>query len=773
MQAIRIPHMRSRKTGFLSSSLPGRTALAVSLLVLPAAAFAQDASADSSGDIVVTAQKRSENARDVPLSISVLGADQLAKEHITDYGDLARHVPGLSFTNSGGPGLSRIALRGIASSSGSATVGTYLDDVALSFPNQFFTGATMPRLFDIDHVEVLRGPQGTLYGDSSLGGTIRFITAQPKLGSVNGFASGQVSGTDNGGTNYEGSAAINLPIGDTAALRVSGVAGRESGFIDHVDANGNVDRKNVDSNQYYAVRGSLLFQPTDTLSITPAVQWQYTKSNDTSIVNLALPRYERDNIVPEPSKDWLFVPSLTISARLGENTLTSVTSYMMRKFARQFDATIYDSEYVAGVIDPTYGATYDRIAALPGVFTNTDRVSSWSEELRFASPSIRESGRRFEWQVGAYFNTLKAKSLDDEYVQGLNGAVNDIVGSSVESIIGYAAPNDLLGYFHSNRTFKQIAGFAEASVMILPKLKATAGVRQVKAWTDFTMDEGGWLADSTPAHEHVKSSEAPTTPKFALNYEVNRDASVYASATKGFRLGGQNNSLPSYCARAITTLGLTADGAKSYGSDSIWSYEVGAKASLFGNRLRVNASLYAIDWSNIQQQLRLSSCGYVITANAGDAVSRGGELEVNARITRELTFNVTGGITDAHITRAAAGSSAKVGQKVLGVPDKTLTLALDYDKALSDRLGLHATLDWNYTGKSHGTFSVADDDYNRSPYWVGNLNVGVDVKDLSLSVFVKNLANDHTIIQQPSVLFIQQGLYVRPRTIGASISKHF
>jgi iron complex outermembrane receptor protein len=663
--------------------------LGLAIIALPTAAQAETASdaADGgqggAGDIVVTAQKRVESVLDVPLSVSVLGAEQIERAHIVDYADLARSVPGLSFTNTGSSGLSRISMRGIASSSGSATVGVYLNDVALTFPNQFFTGTTLPRLFDIDHVEVLRGPQGTLYGDSSLGGTLRFLTRQPKLGAVEGDVAGDLSVTKGGGTNYELTGAVNVPLGETVALRVAGVTGFTSGFVDHVDATGAVDRKDTNSERYHAARATLLWQAGETLKITPALQWQFTKSADTGIFKLSLPKFRQNRQVREPSRDTLVAPSLTIEKELGDNSLTSVTSYMSRKFDRRIDATIYNSEYVAEVIDPSFGADFDAIAGLPGVLDNVDKITNWSQELRLASPSIRESGRAFEWQVGAYFNTLRAKSLDDEYVFGLNDTVASQLGTTVAAQIGYDAPGDLLGYFHSVRKLKQVAVFAEGSLMVLPGLKATVGVRQAKAWTRFKMNEGGWLADGAPAFESAKDSESPLTPKFALNYSVSDDVSLYASATKGFRLGGQNNSLPSFCAGAISALGLTAASAKSYRSDSIWAYEAGVKTGLFGNRLRINASAYTIDWSNIQQQLRLASCGYVITSNAGDARSRGGELEVVARVTDSLTLSATGGITDAKITKGATGSTAVAGRKVLGVPNKTLTLAMAYDQLLT------------------------------------------------------------------------------------------
>ncbi|MCJ2183500.1 TonB-dependent receptor [Novosphingobium sp. 1949] len=766
----RAPSRSSRLRRWRYASLLGAAGLA-----LPHGAAAQDNADEGAGNtIVVTAQKRTESVLDVPLAVSVVSAQALSSNHVTGYDDLARTVPSLSFTNTGTSGTSRIAIRGVASASGSATVGIYLDDVSLTFPNQSFTGATLPLLFDLERVEVLKGPQGTLYGDSSMGGTVRFITAKPKLGVFEGDASGEISTTAGGGTNYTLDAMVNLPLTDTLALRVAGENSFTSGYIDRVDADtGSVVDTNINSERRTGVRASLLWQPSDDLTITPAIQYQRIKTANSGIYDLSLPNFQTEKTQAEPSRDEMYVPSLTIEKDFGDYQLTAITAYMHRSFTRQMDAVIYDSEYVAESIDPDYGAAYDAISVLPGVLRNRDRVNNWSQEVRLASPGIA-AGNRYEWQVGAYANALKVRSYDDEYVYGLNDTVAEYYpDETVEDLIGDATPDDSLGYFHSVRTLKQLAVFAQGSFMVTPRLKLTAGVRQVKAWSDYTMNEGGWLADGTAAYEHVKSNEAPFTPKFAANYKLSDNASLYASAAKGFRLGGQNNTLPSYCASNLASLGLTSDGTKSYGSDSLWSYEAGFKSSLFGNRLTLNASAYRIDWNNIQQQLSLSSCGWVITQNAGDARSQGAELEMTARITKALTLTATGGYTDAKITHAAQGSSASDGQHVLYVPNFTTTLGADYERNLANGARVFVSTNWTYTGKSYGSYSVTNSDYERADYWTGNLNLGVDIEDWRVAGYVKNLLNDQTAIQKPSVLFVRQGLTVYPRTIGVSVGKHF
>jgi outer membrane receptor protein involved in Fe transport len=736
---------------------------------LPALALAQDT--DTVPEVVVTAQKRSENVRDVPLSISVLSGEQLEKQHIANYGDLARTVPGLSFTNTGSSGLSRITLRGISSSQGSATVGVYLNDVSLTIPNQFFTGVTLPRLFDLDHVEVLRGPQGTLYGDSSLGGTLRFITQAPRLNQYESSVEVEGSSTKGGGANYQLGGMVNLPLGDTAALRVAVQRDYTNGFIDHVTSSGVVDNKNVDAERTTAVRATLLWQPTDDLKITPMVLWQQTASDDTGITNPKLSGFSEKRTVREPSEDTLFVPSLTVEKGLGGLNFTSITGYAYRKFDRQFDGTIYDSDYVAGVLDPDYGDDYEAVAALPGVMSNKDAVATWSQEFRLASPSLAQSGKRYEWQVGAYASTQKVTSLDHEYVLGLNEAIASVYGATSEEALGYATPGGLIGYFNSTRRNKQAAVFAEGSYKVTEKLKATVGLRQVSATSKYRLDEGGWLADGAPANDSAKTKSSPLTPKFALNYEVNHDVSVYASATKGFRLGGQNNALTSFCAADVAALGLS--NVKSYGADSLWSYEGGAKSRLLGGRVTVNASAFYIDWKNIQQSLRLSTCGSVTTANAGNATSQGGEIELRAMLTDNLTLSASGAVTDAKITDAATGTGAVDGSHLLGVPDNNFSLGLDYQRPITDRVNGFASVNWSHTGKSYGSYSKTNTDYLRPEYDLVDASLGVSFDKVELSLFAKNLLDEDKLIQKPSVLFITQGLPLRPRTVGLNLKASF
>jgi len=755
------------------------TALALAGALVPGMATAADADSalnNGAGDtptletVVVTAQKRAERRQDVPASVSALSGEDLQKQQIVSYEDLARATPDLAVTNTGNSGLSRISIRGISSDQGAATVGIYMDDVSLTMPNQFFTGVALPKLFDLSSVEVLRGPQGTLYGASSMGGTIKFTTNQPVLGVREGYVTGSIATTHGGDESYMVGGMINTPLGDKAALRIAVQDTRTDGYIDR-RIDGEVTDTNINSEHTPAIRATLRYEPTDTLTITPAVLYQKTTGDDTGIFDLSLPKYSTGKTLPETSTDTMTVPSLTIDKRFGSTTLTSVSSYMYRQFDRQFDATIYDSEYVAGTIDPSYGADYDEMAALQGVLYNTDTLKSWAQELRLSSDSIRESGKPYEWLVGLYYSHQKVRSLDDEYVFGLNDTVEDLYGTTTESFLGYDTPDDSIGYFHSDRVNKEFAGFAEGSYMLLPRLKATVGLRQMSSDTSYVMNEGGWLADGTPALDTASGDSTPMTSKFALTYTVNEQVSAYTNVSKGYRLGGQNNALPTYCSSDLEEAGIAS--ASNYKPDSLWNYEVGAKGDLFGNRLSIDVSAYRIDWKNIQQKISLSSCGYVTTVNAGDARSQGADLEMHAVVTDSLTASMTASYTDAKITDAADGSGASDGSKILYVPESAFTAGLDYEIPILDDKQFFAHADYAYTGKSHGSYSVTNSDYERDAYGIVNATTGVRFNGYEFSLFAKNLLDNDTIIQKPSVLFVRQGLIVTPRTIGLSVYKSF
>ncbi|HEX7856909.1 MAG TPA: TonB-dependent receptor [Sphingobium sp.] len=740
----------------------------VALAVLAASGTAAHAQSAPSDEIVVTAQKRVENIKDVPVSVSVLGGAAIQTQKIKNFEDLGRIVPSLSVTSAGGSNLSRITLRGVASDQGTATVGVYLDDVSLTIPNLYFTGATLPKMFDLAQAEVLRGPQGTLFGASSLGGTIRFISSQPNLNQIEGSVLGELSGTRHGGTNYLAQGVLNLPIvDDRMALRIGVQQSRDSGYIDRIDNSGRV-HKDVNNEVSTVVRSSLLWKVSDDISVQPALLYQKTSSDGVGLFELSgLPKYIQHRDSREFNNDRLIVPSLTIRGSLGSIDVTSVTSYLNRVNKRNIDAQIYDSEYIGAVLDPNFGSTYNTIAALPGSLLNNSYVRQWTQEVRLASKSMKETGLSYEWQIGGYFSDQNIYSTDDEYVVGLGDSVRQIFGQDPGVVLGAPLVNDVLGYFHYYDKRREYAIFGQGSVRLLPKLKATIGVRQSFARVGYEIDQGGWLALGSPSTASRKSTSKPFTPKFALVYEASQSASIYATVGKGFRLGGFTTPLPTTCAPSVAEYGLTGSG-DSYGPDSLWSYEGGAKFDLFGRKLRVNASAYYIDWQHVQQSISLPSCGFLSIVNAGHARSYGGEIEAEAQVAPGLSIGGSASFTDSRVTKAAPGTGVADGQWLLGVPRNNFSGHVDYRGSLSDNFEGYAHIDVNRVGRSHGAFAVTSPDYERPAYTVVNATVGLETGRFDISVFVRNLLDENKVIQSPSVVFVRQGLIVRPRTIGIS-----
>ena len=671
------------------------------------------------------------------------------------------------------PNLARLTLRGVSSAQGTATVGVYLDDISLTIPNLFFTGATLPQLFDLQDAEVLRGPQGTLYGASSLGGTIRFTSNAPKLNTFEGSVRADLADTNAAGLDHLVQAVVNVPlIEDTMALRIGVQSSDDAGYVNRIGEAG-AFYAGMNDDRTTSARATLLIKPTQDLTIKPALLWQQFSTGGTDAFDLSLPRYEQQKLSGEPDTDRLFVPSLTLDADLHQANLISVTSYVSRTNDRIQDGQAYNSGYLASVLDPSFGSTFDAIAALPGPYSNRVSSEQWSEELRLSSKSMIETGRPYEGQIGFYYFDQDIRTLDDEYVTGLATTLESVFpGQTPSAVLGAPLVNDELGYFHYDDKQRETAIFGEASYEPLSGLKATFGFRKSYAHTSYDLTEGGWLALGIPAAYSKGDTEQPFTPKFALSYDVNEDATVYTTAAKGFRLGGAGAPLPSSCGISLSGYGI-ANATNSYSPDSLWSYEGGAKFRTFGNRLSVNADGFYINWSNIQQSLYLPSCGYAATVNAGDARSYGGEIEATLLVTRDLSLGFKGSIDNAKITKAAAGTGASDGDWLLDVPKYNLTVDVDDRYPITPALGGYFHTDVDRVGASYGSFDITDTDYYRPAYTTVNMNLGVQTGRYDLSLFARNLLDADTIIQRPALLFINQGIRIRPRTIGLSVRAKF
>jgi len=778
------------------SHVARRAMLGLTVALAPLSAALSADPSQTLENIVVTAQKRTEDIRDVPLSVSVLSGSELTEAHTADYEDLARSVPGISFSNQGGAGLDRIEMRGISSSAGSPTVSMYMNDVPITMPNLVNTGASQPRFFDLDHIEVLRGPQGTLYGSSSMGGSIKFVTHEPEFDKYSGSAYGDLSGTRHGGTNYEGNAVVNIPLVDgKLALRAGFDDNHESGYIDHLGANNMVDRKGANAQDSQTGRLVLKYQATDDLVILPELNFQRTTIGDTAVFYLADPLYDQTKEVKESGHDDMVIPSLTVRDDLHWADLTSVSSYFWRHYPRTQDGTYYNSALLATQLsaDPTLTANYPAvdptpIGKIPSAAYITPLFRQYSEELRLTSKPMEETGLKYSWIGGLFFSDFKLHLADNEYMHGVSGALQNLYGISAHDVLstvlgnnGLSDPNynnfllsSLDEVYMQNYTEdqKQYAIFGEFTYQLLDHLKVTIGMRLLHSEDNINGIGGSYYnADATPTYNGSTSYNG-YTPKISLNYDVGI-GSVYASATKGVRLGGFNEPVPVFaCQGDLGNLGISKTPA-NFRADSLWSYEAGTKLSLFGNRVSLDAAGYYIDWSNVQQQIALVTCGYDFTANAGNARSYGGEAEIRAKVTPELELALSGSGTAATLTSVTVGSGATPGQNLIGVPDWTASFSADYTLPLNDDDAMFARADYSITGPSHGAFNLLDPDYSRPSYGVVNASLGLIKSGVQWQLYGKNLADNKKVIQHPDLLSVSQGYTLRPLTVGLSASVKF
>ncbi len=742
-------------------------------------AAAQSRSVGAIEEIVVTAQKYKSTILDTPISISALSGDQLQAAGITTIEDFAHDIPGLSM-RSAGPGLTEFEARGLASTGGaSPTVGFYLDEVPLSPPALSQSGKIVidPNLYDIDRIEVLRGPQGTLYGSGSMGGTIKIVTNQPKLGVFEGSAQATGSYTDGGGANGGGNLMLNLPLGDVLALRIVGTDTYRSGWIDRIvispfppdgATRGNVlagpvqsVASDVNTERLYGGRLSVLYRPNEDFSVIATAMYQNLEMGGYDLIDSPpglphLAHYEAFN-TPEPIDDQVHLYSLNITGNLGFAELTSASSYWTRKFVQTQDAA--ESIYTTFA-----GAT----PLLPVAYSESDPLHQFSQEARLSSSGNGPA----HWTVGAFYSDMT--STWNEIGNGINAAGPDIL--FYESYNPY--------------TIKQSALFADGSYKFMDTLTLSAGVRWYHY--DSTIQVSNWglaTPNPTPPASPVvtKASDKGFDPRINLSYQPNANLNTYITAAKGFRPGGANFMIPPptqapYC---------VAGSPVSFAPDSVWNYEIGEKARFADSRISINSDFYYIKWNGVQQSVPLA-CGYVYETNAGDGRSYGPEIEVTAKLSNAWTVAANGAITKADVTSPTSAYAASLygtdGQPycpkngkctipILNVPHQTASLSLMYSAEFGNGYRLTARASDTYTG-----FATDEAYYFGVPlpsYAIADARVTLARGAWSAQLFVDNLTNKVALMTANNTQFqfnIPQLIRYtvnQPRTIGTQINYNF
>jgi outer membrane receptor protein involved in Fe transport len=775
-------------------------------------AEAADASSTSAtpstlNEVIVTARARTEDVKKVPTSISVLSAATLQNSHITSFEDLSRAVPGVSFGAGGGPGLDVIEMRGVSSTSGAATVGVYLDDVPITVQTQGLissNGSVEPKMFDMDRVEILRGPQGTLYGASSEGGAIRFISNQPNLNDLSLTTSTSGSATVHGGENYDEQLVVNVPIiKDKFAIRAGIDIGEDSGWINQLGccgtqipgipitdpAVGQLVKSGVNDEHWTVLRLSAKYEVNDTLTIKPAGFIEWDNSGDTSVYYPQVGLYEQEKEVPEPIHDKIGVASLTITKDLGFATLSSISSYFQQQLNRMNDGTFYNSVYVAtavippnpfnpgGYINPN---TY-LIGQLPSPQPTWSDISTLSQELRLTSNPSGNGNDHFSWVAGLFVSKYAQNYFNETWIQNFVQEFTNIYGisptnSTIAGFTGEQFPNNLFGVFHDRLLQEQVAAYGDFTYSPIPELRISAGLRESYSPGHLHQYLSDYFNEGAPPEIVVDTKFNALTPQFSIDYDVSSGMTLYASAGKGNRLGGGNYYIPTnVCAQDLANLNLTA-APTSYDTDSLWSYEGGLKGRFLNDTLAVNADGFFLQWNNLQQTIGLPICGDTMIVNVGNAESYGPELEINYQPIEGLTFGVSYAYTHAAITKINpewASLGISVGQAVLNVPEWMAAFKVDYIRPISDKVDFFVRADYDFTGPSFGEFTPSDPDYRQPEYSVMNGSFGITRGAYEISIFAKNLLDSKKIIQVPSLLFTPEAYTLRPLTAGVLIKARF
>jgi outer membrane receptor protein involved in Fe transport len=767
--------MRIQATG-ARLGLAGGAVLLSALAGAPPAVAQRAATGEPSGileDIIVTAEKRSESLEKVPMSIVAYSADSLAQLGVQDFSSLAARIPGVTL-NSAGPGRSSYSIRGIASVGGNApTTGLYVDETPiLPSGGDGATAGIDPDLFDLARVEVLRGPQGTLYGASSMGGTVRLITHQPNLTKSEGAVKVEGSDTHHGGGNVRVDAMYNIPlIDDRVALRIVGTYKDFSGFIDRYigvwapnpgaqppypvsPAQPSSIVRNVNTEKLYGLRAMLKIAVTDAFTVTPSVWVQDLQMGgppdyDVPTGQSGGPLIQaRPFNISEAYSDRFVLSNVTMNYDLGWGSLLSTTSYMHRQ------ETTPDDQTEALEVNIPQGQF------VPSVYAPIVTTRELTEEVRLA---FNPAGWALSGVTGAYFNNANRHY----YVNFLTPNYAALFSNSPSSA-GYLPLSDINYSQHGDYSPKQSAVFAELNYAITSQWKATAGLRWYQLQYTTVRYEDGWSNGGAT----LSTGEAKNTgfnPKAELSYQATEEQLYYLSASKGVRPGGVNTS------------NLAAKGCgQDYGPyqpDSLWNYEAGAKTRWLDGALTVNAAAYYIKWKDVQQGKTLA-CSYQITENAGAAVVHGAELEIQGNIGAHVQLSAGVGYTKAVLAADAPSLNGVKGQQLENVPLWNGNASAKYlFNPLPDYDGF-VRADAEFVGESYPDFDRTDPATFQRAYALLDLRTGIIHGAWEADLFVSNVFDKQAALSR----FITDNYDAstrsriftnRPRTAGLSLQWKF
>ena len=689
-------------------------------------------------DIIVTAQKREQRLIDVPQSVSVVSAQTLQQVHAERFDDYFARIPSAAI-NEGQAGQARLILRGINAGGTGATVATYVDETPYGSATSLANGAVLtPDLDpnDIERVEVLRGPQGTLYGANSLGGLIKFVTVAPSMDGVHVFGQAGIEDVDGGNTGWSGHVGMNLPMGDTLALRGSGFYRKDPGFIDDADG-----RKDVNGGRTYGGRIAALFKPTESLTLRATAVLQNidsdgTNSEDVDPVTLkpVYGDYVQQHVVRQINDTKYRLYNGTGTYDFGPVKLVSATSWGNLDETWRQDATAVYGALLGGL-----GADLDEHV----------RQRRFTQEVRLAS----SNPGFLDWTVGGYYTHER-----NLIAQILNGT--DPTDGGIFPGLGGLATVDL------GSTYREIAGFANATVHFGPMFDVTLGGRYSHNKQLVEQVNGGAL--QAPSDTTNRSTDNVFTFSVAPSFKPNDHTTIYARVARGYQPGGPN-VLP-----AVAT--LPADFPKAFGPDTTTNYEIGIKSELLDRKLLLELTGFWIDWRKIQILTAFDNFGVV--TNGGRARSKGIEFSGVLTPVKGLTLSANGAYTDAKLRDDGSPlTGAKAGDDLPYAPKFSSTVAIDYDRPLSGSLDAIFGVSWRYSGRRRSGFDPDFGQHRLGAYSQLDAHAGVTFDGIRIDAFVRNLTNSKGILDVGTAGSANNGALsaaiVRPRSIGLTLGAKY
>ncbi len=691
---------------------------------------------NSDQDIVVTAQRRSERLLDAPQSVTALTAADLAKFNATQFVDYANTVPGLQFTTQG-PGRTSINLRGVTTGLDvSQTVGIYVDDVPYGSTTIFAVGQQLTldaALYDLDRVEVLRGPQGTLYGASSIGGVLKYVTREPSLTEFCGSAQGGVSTTRYGGTSYNGNLVANVPIvSDKVAVRASAFYSKSGGYVDNV-ARGDRD---VDGGKIYGGRVDVLLKPTDQLSIRLSGYGQNIRRNGSLYVD-----YDRATGKPingdldqshpllEPFNSEFRLASGTVIYDFGPAALTSVTSYQTIKTRVSQD------------VSSLYAPFFAFLGTAAVSSDNQVSTKKFSQEVRLAS----SGSSRLDWLIGGFYTNEDSSVRNSIPLYSASGAVIPFVYYN--------------GFIPSR--YREYAVFGNATWHLTDKFELGGGIRWAHNKQDYRQDATGLAAIPQAP---TTSSESVVTYLANARYHFSHNVMAYARFATGYRPGGPNT--------AVRGLNGSVSGSLPVQSDKLNSYEIGFKAETADHKFTIDAAAFYLDWSNIQ--LATVANNVAVYFNGSGARVKGGELTLTARPERGLTFVGAFAYNDGRITEASAALGAAKGERLPNSARFTGTITGDYvveSSPLKPSIGGTVRLVGDRMVSFNGSLGMPQ--YRLPSYATADIRAGLTIGPVDAQVYVRNLFDARAQLSAQTFLGPAQVAIAQPRTIGISATTRF